>query len=275
MAKDRPGASKRRDSVSIEQTQHSVFVSYAREDRDWASLATHLLNAGGAEVFADVRDAAHGDRWQHALQSTLQPVERVLVFWSRHAAASGWVQQECRIAIRSGKRVVLVPMDDTPLSSLLWQSRALTDLKGLLQEGAAKGPQRPAKTRSAFRYAAWAGSAGMAAFLALLLLAGPIDLPVMDSNAGIAGPAPVSVLQSPNAVWALIAGTAMLLAALVWHVTKSARKKRTKRAIRERLHRFVSPEGTGAVPGTPVFREGLGRRVVDMVFDDREHHATG
>ena len=71
--------------------QHTVFVSYAREDRDWVSVATNLLTAGGAKVFMDVRDVAYGDRWEDVLTKTLRKVERVLVFWSRHAAASEWV----------------------------------------------------------------------------------------------------------------------------------------------------------------------------------------
>ena len=260
--------------MSIEQTQHSVFVSYAREDRDWAGVATHLLSAGGAKVFADVRDTAHGARWQNALKATLQPVERVLVFWSRHAAASGWVQQECRIAIRNGKRVVLVPIDDTPLSSLLWQSRALTGLKSLLQQGAAKEPQPPAGPPSAFRYAALAGSAGTAALLALFFFISPTGLAVMDSNPDKGDPGPIPLLQSANAEWTLIAGIMALLTLLVRQLMKNSRKKKTKQAIRERLHSHVSPESTGEVSSTPVFHEGLGRRVVDMVFNDRNHGAT-
>lgn len=254
--------------MSIEQTHHSVFVSYAREDRDWATVATHLLNAGGATVFTDVRDIAVGDRWQNVLKSTLQPVERVLVFWSRHAAASGWVQQECRIALRNGKRVVLVPMDDTPLSSLLWQSRALTGLKSLLQQGAAKASQPPAESSSTFRYASLAGSAGLAVLLALFFFISPSDPATIVSNPDGGGPASVPILQSPNAVWAMIAGTSALLALLAWHGMHRAKAKRIKRAIRRRLESYAPPESAGKVASTPAFHEGLGRRVVDMVFDD-------
>jgi hypothetical protein len=259
----------RHEDVSIEQTHHSVFVSYAREDRDWATVATNLLNAGGATVFTDVREIAVGDRWQNVLKSTLQPVERVLVFWSRHAATSGWVQQECRIALRNGKRVVLVPMDDTPLSSLLWQSRALTGLKSLLQQGATKASQPPAESSSAIRPAVLAGSAGMAALVALFFLISPIDPAIIVSNLNGGGADSAPILQNPDAVWVLVAGALATLASLVWLVMRRVRKEQTKQEIRKRLDRYISQQSDGETTIAPAIDGGLGRRVVDMVFDDR------
>ena len=261
--------------MSIEQTQHSVFVSYAREDRDWVSVATNLLNAGGARVFADVRDTACGDRWQNVLKSTLQPVERVLVFWSRHAAESGWVRQECRIALRNGKRVVLIPVDDTPLSSLLWQSRALTGLKSLLQQGATKASKPPAESSSTFRYAALAGSAGLAVLLALLFLISPIVLPTMVSNPDGGVPDTAPILQNPGVVWVLVAGTLATLASLAWLVMRRVNKEQTKQEIRKRLDRYISQPSVGETAIAPAIDGGLGRRFVDMVFDDRDHNVTG
>jgi hypothetical protein len=233
-------------------------------------VATNLLNAGGATVFTDVRDIAVGDRWQNVLKSTLQPVERVLVFWSRHAAASGWVQQECRIALRNGKRVVLVPMDDTPLSSLLWQSRALTGLKSLLQQGATKASQPPAESSSAFRYAALAGSAGLAVLLGLFFFIGPIALPIIASNPDIGGADSAPILQSPGAVWALVGGTLATLASLAWLVMRRVRKEQTKQEIRKRLDSYILQRSDGETAIAPATDGGLGRRVVDMVFDDRD-----
>ena len=78
----------------MQQAAHSVFISYARADSDWVTIAVNLLRAGGARVFMDIRDLAYGDKWEEVLLSKLQEVERVRVFWSRHAADSEWVDRE-------------------------------------------------------------------------------------------------------------------------------------------------------------------------------------
>ena len=251
--------------MSIEHTQHTVFVSYAREDHDWVSVAANLLNAGGATVFMDVRDTGYQGRWTDVLKMTLQPVERVLVFWSRHAAASGWVQQECRIALRNGKRVVLVPMDDTPLSSLLWESHAVTGLKGLLTQGATKVSPPPAESSSAFRYATLAGSAALAVLLALFFFISSFELSFAVSN-----PTSSSILQSPYFVWTLVAGISVLLASLAWFAVQHARKNRIKSEIRKRLGRHVPPKAVEETVNPTSYNGGLGKRVVDMVFDDHD-----
>ena len=259
------GALSGRGRVSVKHTQHTVFVSYAREDHDWVSVAADLLNAGGAKVFMDVRNTASGGRWKDVLKSTLQPAERVLVFWSRHAAASGWVQQECRVALRHGKRVVLVPMDDTPLTSVLWQSRPLTDLKALLRQGAA--PTRPARPSSASRYAAFAGFSILGLLLALPVLLSPVDLSFRtfspDGDPGL-----YPLLAGPAFLWALAAATSVLLAAFVWLRLLHVRKQKRKRAIRRRLDSYVSPQDVGKPAGTASDSGGLGKQVVDMVFDE-------
>ena len=206
----------------------------------------------------DVRNTAPGRRWQDVLKSNLQPAERVLVFWSRHAAASGWVQQECRAALRHGKRVVLVPMDDTPLTSALWQSRPLTDLKALLRQGATGTSAPPTGASSASRYAAFAGFAVLVLLLALPNFFSPVDLLFRT----------FSSIGSPAFFWGLGAATSVLLAAFAWLRVLHARKQKTKSAIRRRLESYVSPQNGGKPTYTPASNGSLGKRVVDMVFDE-------
>ena len=265
----------RRERVSIEQTQHTVFVSYAREDYDWVSVATELLNAGGVRVFMDVRETANGGRWKDVLTTTLQPAERVLVFWSRHAAVSGWVQQECRIALRNGKRVVLVPVDDTPLSSVLWQSRALIGLKGLLQQASSKAPPPPAAPSSRSRYAAFAGSVGVLGLLALLLFVSPFGLPAFVSIPHGVDLSLPAILHHPAAVWVLPAAGSAVLASFLWFVPRRARQKRRNAEIRKRLSPYVAPQPVEKVASIPEINRGLGRRIVDMIFDERGYEYAG
>lgn len=118
--------------MRVEQAQHTVFFSYAREDREWVGIVANILAAGGATVFMDVRDLEFGDRWEDVLMQKLKVVHRVLVFWSKNAAKSKWVEREYKTALTNGKRVVPVPIDDTPLSKELSQFHALMDFKRLV-----------------------------------------------------------------------------------------------------------------------------------------------
>ena len=233
--------------------QHSVFVSYAREDRDWVSVATNLLTAGGAKVFMDVRDIAYGDRWEDVLTKTLHKVERVLVFWSRHAAASEWVAKEWQLALNNGKRLVPVPIDDTPLPDDLSQFHALMDLKGLLQQSETTAPSAPAKSSSVMPYVALAGIAGLTVLFAMFFFISSSD--------------PVS----PGPPWLLIGAAVLALSAVNWFVRRRIKRKRHDRELRDSLSKYVSPDAVEEImKGSPADTV-IGKHVVDMVFEDRDH----
>ena len=82
-----------------------IFISYARDDGPRVEKDAALLRAGGARVFIDVQDIEAGSPWEPALESALAKCERVMVFWSRAAKGSTWVDREWRTALRLGKRV--------------------------------------------------------------------------------------------------------------------------------------------------------------------------
>jgi TIR domain len=110
-----------------------VFVSYARHDRLAVEPAVDLLRAGGVEVFVDVLSIGFGERWKDVLNDALARCERVLVFWSRAAAASEWVEREWRSALALGKKIVPTLLDRTPLPVELAEFQAVTRL---LRDGA-------------------------------------------------------------------------------------------------------------------------------------------
>ena len=234
--------------------QHTVFVSYAREDYGWVSVATNLLTAGGAKVFMDVSDIAYGDRWEDVLTKTLHDVERVLVFWSRHAAASEWVAKEWQLALNNGKRLVPVPIDDTPLPDDLLQFHALMDLKGLLQQSESTAPSAPPKSSPMMRSVALAGVVGFTVLFAMFLFVSPSD--------------PVS----PGPPWLLIGGAVLALSAANWFVRRRIKRKRRERELRESFSKYVSPDAVEEImKGSPADTV-IGKYVVDMVFEDHDHN---
>lgn len=108
-----PPATKNKASAA--RVSHTVFISYSRQDRVRVNAAVELLRAGGVQVFLDVVDLTYGDQWKDALLQALRLCERVMVFWSKAASASEWVEREWRFALSVGKRIVPTLLDQTPL----------------------------------------------------------------------------------------------------------------------------------------------------------------
>jgi hypothetical protein len=110
----------------------TVFISYARADKDLVLPVVHLLRAAGARVFIDVEDIPYGEEWESVLLERLHASERILVFWSANAVNSEWIRREYLIAIGAGLRVIPVPLDATPLPAELAVLQALTALVPLV-----------------------------------------------------------------------------------------------------------------------------------------------
>lgn len=119
--------------MSIDTTlEKLVFISYCRDDSKVVYAAYELLRAGGAEVFLDVNDIEYGERWQEVLRKTIARCQRILVFWSKAASKSEWVNREWRLALKLRKCVVPVPLDETPLPAELSQFHGVSKLKAIL-----------------------------------------------------------------------------------------------------------------------------------------------
>jgi hypothetical protein len=291
--------------MSVEQVQHSVFVSYAREDHAWVSAAVNLLIAGGAKVFMDVRSITYGDKWQDVLRSKLRDAERVMVFWSRHAAESEWVKEEWTLALEDGKRLVPVPIDETPLPEGLSQFQALTDLMPLLNPslGQMERPQAYAKPRSFNRLVMLAAAASVLLVVPTLmfLTTGSVE----DSDGYIAEyPRPSSIGAGPTVVqplpepmpepepvpdpvvepmpvpepvqplpsfleendWIVIPGGLIVLLLVSWVAIRWLRKRRKARRMADTFDHHISPELAKEIIETSSPDADLGKRVVDMVF---------
>ena len=83
-----------------------VFFSYAREDERIAHLLTQVMRAGGASVFMDVRDLELGELWEQRITSEILKCDRVVVFWSKNALTSTWVNREVSLGIELEKSIV-------------------------------------------------------------------------------------------------------------------------------------------------------------------------
>jgi hypothetical protein len=108
-----------------------VFISYARLDSAHVGRAVEFLRAGGLNVFVDSQSIPYGADWRQALVQAIDAAERVMLFWTAAAAASGWVAREWKLALQRGKTVVPTLLDDTPLPPPLARLHAVTTLRNL------------------------------------------------------------------------------------------------------------------------------------------------
>lgn len=87
-----------------------VFLSYAREDRERASVLARALESDGWSVWWD-RKMVAGEAFDETIERQLATANSVVVLWSEHSISSEWVRNE---AAAASERDVLVPalLDD-------------------------------------------------------------------------------------------------------------------------------------------------------------------
>jgi hypothetical protein len=83
-----------------------VFLSYAREDRERASVLAHALESDGWSVWWD-RKMVAGEAFDETIERQLAVANSVVVLWSEHSVSSEWVKSE---AAAASERDVLVPV---------------------------------------------------------------------------------------------------------------------------------------------------------------------
>lgn len=83
-----------------------VFLSYAREDTERASLLAHALEQQGHKVWWD-RKILSGRSYERDIKQALETARCVIVLWSADSVESDWVKDE---AAEGKERNVLVPV---------------------------------------------------------------------------------------------------------------------------------------------------------------------
>lgn len=80
----------------------SAFASYASEDRGdmLARVQGMKAVAPDLDIFIDALSLRAGERWQQRIDQEVAARQRLLLFWSPHAAGSKWVDYEWRAAAR-------------------------------------------------------------------------------------------------------------------------------------------------------------------------------
>jgi hypothetical protein len=88
-----------------------IFISYAREDREWVSRLAAIFVSEGYTVWWDF-DLLVGKRYRETIEAELQECKATVVVWSEHSTKSDFVRDE---AEEGQQRNVLLPVLKTPI----------------------------------------------------------------------------------------------------------------------------------------------------------------
>lgn len=83
-----------------------IFISYAREDREWVEKLAKALTGEGYTVWWDW-DLLVGKRYRETIETELQTCKATIVVWSQHSVRSDFVRDE---AEEGQARNILVPL---------------------------------------------------------------------------------------------------------------------------------------------------------------------
>jgi len=101
-----------------------VFLSHSSQDVKESGKIAVMLVAAGIGVWFDDWEIAPGDSIIKRMNAGLANADIALLLWSSNAADSPWVKAEIETMIYqfvggSGKKTIIVKLDDTPLPPLL------------------------------------------------------------------------------------------------------------------------------------------------------------
>jgi hypothetical protein len=83
-----------------------IFISYSRQDREFARRLAKSLEELGADVWIDYEDISAGQKWSSAIQEGLDSSHGLLVLISPDAMSSSNVEDEWQYFIDSGRPVI-------------------------------------------------------------------------------------------------------------------------------------------------------------------------
>jgi uncharacterized membrane protein HdeD (DUF308 family) len=177
------------------------FLSYAREDSDFALRLVKDLRTAGAIVWLDQIDIRPGERWDQSVENALARCSSLVVVLSPASVASANVMDEVSFALEGGKVVVPVLYRDCTIPFRLRRLQYLdfrinyeNGLRDLLQTitlgNSQRSTQFPAKDASpavsavhAWRPLLWRAAAALA--LAFLTFFRP-STPYSSDNSALA-----------------------------------------------------------------------------------------
>lgn len=95
-----------------------VFVSYSRDNSDYADELTTLLESEGIDIWIDRGGMMPGSRYRRTIRDAIDSCVSFLVIMSTSSGESDWVENELDWAERRGKPIFALLLDGEPFFGL-------------------------------------------------------------------------------------------------------------------------------------------------------------
>jgi adenylate cyclase len=107
-----------------------IFLSYAREDREFAECMARVLEGAGHSLWWD-RHIDSGEEFSAEIEAELEKADAVVVAWSKQSVKSRWVRDEAAVGGDTG-RLVPISVDGSlpPMGFRQFHTLDLTDWRG-------------------------------------------------------------------------------------------------------------------------------------------------
>ena len=103
-------------SINPSEMNHKVFISYSRSDSDKESVSAirAILDEQAIPYWIDIKGIYSGDNYKDVIVDAIDASDAVLFISSENSNASINVVREMGYAVRQGKKIIPVLLDDTP-----------------------------------------------------------------------------------------------------------------------------------------------------------------
>jgi len=91
---------------AVQEERGRVFISYSRNDIDFARLLATDLQRDGYDVWWDISNLQGGDNWVRSIQEALDKSQYCLVVVTPDGLKSPWVEREYTYAINNNLKVI-------------------------------------------------------------------------------------------------------------------------------------------------------------------------
>src|SRR5262245_48912246 len=125
----------------------SVFVSYSHNDVALVTPIVKLLRLNRSLVFQDTDSIELGKKWREQAGRALADARLVVLFWCVHWSHSSEVASEYKSALNTGKDLLPVLLDATPLPAELSEFQWI-DFRGTVGANHAGGVTTSAEPTS-------------------------------------------------------------------------------------------------------------------------------
>src|SRR5438045_688353 len=103
---------KKLDESNYTKTFHDVFISYSRKDKEFVHKLGDELVASNHTVWLDSRDIPYTADWQEEIYRNIVTANNVLCVLSSAFIQSPFCRDEVAYAVKAGKRLVPIEIDD-------------------------------------------------------------------------------------------------------------------------------------------------------------------